>query len=421
MDIEVTPNPDGSIGPIKLVTGDSYRIIVKRTGPDRVRLIGMFFELNKCFLLPTAMVGIRKVASIYEGHPSGQLLVVGHTDTSGPSDYNDTLSLERSRAVVAYLSDDVDAWLAFYADGIASQKRWGSNEDRLMLSALPEGGEPYFSAGGSLSAAVRKFQTDQGLQVDGIAGLNTRRALVTAYMNLDGTSVPAGTTVLAHGCGENFPDVPTGDDVKEPRNRRVEIFVFDPTIDPPPDGDNSGPDATDYPAWRDRVKNTFDFSADGEEDGFELRLHDEEAHPLPSTFYRILTGGAEPASGQADADGFITLDLPMGGPSQIDVEWGSDDPAGPFRFARSFFVHPDQGDDGEQDRIRLHNLGYDTEADFAAAAIAFQTDYQVDDQPEPAGLDNGVLPDASRKRLHDIFETLNCDASPDAQTQEQGP
>ena len=412
MDVEVKLNPDGSIGPIELSTGESYRLVVGPGSATRVRLIGMFFELNKCFLLPTAMEGIRKVRSIYDGHPSGQLLVVGHTDSSGPSAYNNELSLERSRAVVAYLSEDVDAWLAYYDDGKPSQKRWGSREDRLMLSALPEGGDAYLTEDGNLADAVRSFQADQGLEVDSIAGPITRRALVTAYMQLDGTSVPKSTKLVAHGCGESFPDVPTADGVKEPRNRRVEIFVFDPVITPPPADEISGPDATDYPAWLELVGATFDFGDDGEEDVLELRLHDTLACPMPKTYYRIVSGGAEPAAGQADDKGFIRLDLPMDGPDQVEVAWGAEEPDGDYPYTRSFFVHPDEGDDSQQDRIRLHNLGYDTETDFAAAACAFQLDYGVDNQPGPKGLEKSALPADSRKRLNAIFGSLDCDASP---------
>jgi outer membrane protein OmpA-like peptidoglycan-associated protein len=416
VDLEVKLNPDGSIGPIELSTGESYRLVVGAGSPTRVRLIGMFFELNKCFLLPTAMEGIQKARSIFDGHPSGQVLVVGHTDSSGPSAYNNELSLERSRAVVAYLSEDVDAWLLYYDTKKPSQKRWGSGEDRLMLSALPEGGEPYFSEGGNLADAVRKFQADQGLDENGVANSDTRRALVTAYMRLCGTSVPAGTTLVAHGCGESFPDVPTEDNAKEPRNRRVEIFVFDPVIDPEPEGDISGPDATDYPAWLEQVGATFDFGDDSEEDVFKLRLHDALACPLPGTYYRVLAGGAEPAAGQADDKGFVRLDLPMGGDHQIEVEWGAEEPDGHYPFVRTFFTNSDDGDDAEQDRMRLHNLGYDTETDFAAAACAFQLDYGVDDKPTPKGLENGALPADSRARLNDIFGSRECDASPDDPT-----
>jgi outer membrane protein OmpA-like peptidoglycan-associated protein len=401
-------------GPVSLATGSSFRIRVKRPPVDRVRLIGMFFDLDKCFLLPTAMRGIRKVRSVYDGHKKAALLVVGHTDTSGDSDDNDTLSLERSRAVIAYLSNDVDSWLQFYGTGVADEKRWAAREDRLMLSALPEGDTPYFQPGGSLAAAVRHFQSDAGLTVDGVPGPITRRALVTAYMDLDGTTVPPGTALVAHGCGENFPDIPTGDGVREPRNRRVEIFVFDRKIAPPPAGELSGPGAADYPLWEKRLQNTFDFTEDDDDDTLELRLHDQDARPLAATFYRIVEGGAEPASGQTQSDGFITLALPSGGPDQIDIEWGADAAGGPFRFARSIFVHPDDGDDAEQDRVRLHNLGYDSHGDFVTACRAFQIDYQVDDDPAPLGPPvDGALPPASRKRLHEIFVDLNCDATPD--------
>jgi len=74
-----------------------------------VRLVGAFFDTNKCFLLPSAMTGIRKLVAVYDKHPKGEMLIVGHTDTSGDPSYNDPLSLERAEAVKAYLTDDVDA------------------------------------------------------------------------------------------------------------------------------------------------------------------------------------------------------------------------------------------------------------------------------------------------------------------------
>jgi hypothetical protein len=114
----VEVNPDGTVGPIVLPTGMVHRITIKDRRADRVRLIGMFFDVDKCFLLPSAIRGIRKVRSIYDGHPGAKLLVVGHSDRSGRPAYNDDISLERSRAVIAYLTDDVDTWLQFYGEGI---------------------------------------------------------------------------------------------------------------------------------------------------------------------------------------------------------------------------------------------------------------------------------------------------------------
>ncbi|MBW8888470.1 MAG: peptidoglycan-binding protein [Fibrobacteres bacterium] len=229
----------------------------------RVRLVGMFFDLNKCFLLPSAMHGIKEIKSLYDQHPKSNLLVVGHTDTSGKDDYNLALSLERAAAVAAFLTDDADAWLKFF-DNPAAEKKWGLREVQAMLSALPEGG-PFFFKGkptgvmdSATKQAIRDFQTDNGLTVDGIAGPETRKALVKAYMGLDDTSLPQGTTLTTHGCGENFPVDGTQDGKRDPDNRRVEIFFFDGPITPAPAGKTSGKDATDYPEWLKQVTHNID-------------------------------------------------------------------------------------------------------------------------------------------------------------------
>jgi outer membrane protein OmpA-like peptidoglycan-associated protein len=258
-------DPNGTVGPIELPTGQRHRIVLVEAKIVRVRLIGMFFDLNKCFLLPSAMNGVRKVRSVYDEHPGAQLLVVGHTDTSGSAKFNDELALERSRSVVAYLTEDVNAWMRYYTDKVAPAKRWGIREDGLMLSVLPEDGDSYMAREEGHREAIRSFQQDHGLKVDGIAGQDTHRALVTDYMRLTDTTLPKGTSLISHGCGENFPDIPTGDDVREPRNRRVEIFVFDEPIEPAPSSTHSEAGSPEYPAWVARVSDTIDFSPDGDE------------------------------------------------------------------------------------------------------------------------------------------------------------
>lgn len=183
-----------------------------------VRLVGMLFELNKAFLLPAALEGIRLLATMYERMPGAEILVVGHTDRTGKAFRNDSLSLERAEAVIAYMTDDVDAWLAFYGAQTDVSRRWGVTEDLLMLSSLPVGQTPYYSASHgdhSFAAAVRRFQDANGLVVDGDPGPQTRRALIAQYMALDGTTLPGSVSALAHGCGEHFAVVPTEDGVEE--------------------------------------------------------------------------------------------------------------------------------------------------------------------------------------------------------------
>ena len=166
--------------PLTLATGADHTVKL----PPRVmrgRLTGFLFDTNKTFILPAALTGIRGLASFYAAHPGLKVLVTGHTDTVGVAGANLGLSDERAAAVAAFLVDDVDAWLRHYG-GTPGSSPWATREDQHMLSALPDGGPPYYAGPihGQLDAAtddaLRRFQADHGLAVDGAPGPDTRRA-----------------------------------------------------------------------------------------------------------------------------------------------------------------------------------------------------------------------------------------------------
>jgi len=70
----------------------------------RGHLTGFLFESERTFLLPKAMTGIRGLRIYYDQHPRLTVLVTGHTDTQGPTSYNQFLSEERARVVAAFLT-----------------------------------------------------------------------------------------------------------------------------------------------------------------------------------------------------------------------------------------------------------------------------------------------------------------------------
>lgn len=163
-------------------------------------------------------------------------MVVGHTDTTGAPIVNDPLSLERTKATLAYLEDDVDTWLTFYGTSVPAERRWSEPED----------------------ASMQKLVGDSSL---------TRAELIAKYMALDGVKLDAQEFSIkgsAHGCGENFPLDDTGerldtapeDGKADALDRRVELFFFDPEfgIVPKPAGENSRKGSKQYPEWRKLAK-----------------------------------------------------------------------------------------------------------------------------------------------------------------------
>lgn len=260
---------------------DSQLVVLDPVSAEpQVRMIGavprsilaqlhMFFNTNKTFLLPTALPSMLKLRRLYAENAPCELLVVGHADTRGGPPFNDKLSLERAEATIAYLKDDVEGWFKFYSDSDA-KKKWGKVEDHLMIISMRD-----FVDKPKGEDQVRWFQRTRGLEVDGDAGKETRRALIKEYMSLDGASLSdfvGEITATAHGCGENFPLDDTGEELdaapedqkRDPIDRRVELYFFDPEfgITPPPPGANSKAGSPEYPLWRKRVAETVELQAD---------------------------------------------------------------------------------------------------------------------------------------------------------------
>jgi hypothetical protein len=245
--------------PMVHVRTDRLHTIVVQPRVICARMLDLLFDTNKSFLLPSALDHIREIRKLYDTRPRAKVLIVGHTDTTGEPDVNDPLSLNRAKAVKAYLRDDVDTWLDFYGDHMHPKARWGAHEDLLMLQAvLAESGEEV------TDTPVRHFQATRGLEPDNKLGDNTRRAIITEYMAVDGTTLPEGIDPIAHGCGENFPlEKEDGQDPKtaHAHDRRVELFFFDGELGalPSPAAEISKSGSEEYPEWRRRSAETHEF------------------------------------------------------------------------------------------------------------------------------------------------------------------
>lgn len=291
-----------------------------------VRLIGMHFDRGKNFLLPSAMVGIKKLGAIYQEYPEAGFLVTGHTDAAnlyGIAGLNQRLSEARAKIIQAYLCDDPDAWLPNYRDE-DTQAKWGATEDRHMLRAVgfypppkpveqastSEEPQGEHHADPDLVTAINNYQTARGLTVDGVAGPVTRRALIADYMALDAVTfgqkeqrnpgepgVPKvqKDRIGIKGYAEQYPavqkrkegDQPWTPEEQEAHDRRVEIFVLPVLREPLPD----------YAVLREIAGEEWDFESDREEVAIVFHLpaignETAGATPLvPGFGYRIIAGG----------------------------------------------------------------------------------------------------------------------------------
>jgi len=308
--------------PAFAVAAAQQRTVVLQPRVVRARLLGMWFDTSKCFLLPTARKTLPMLKDLYAGSPESDLLIVGHTDTAGQPSYNDPLSLERAEAIAAFLRDDVEAWLAWYGAGKPDDKRWGTTEDSSMILALAEQKGEVIPADPPL---VAWYQTSRHIDpVDNVMGPVTRRALIREYMSLDGTTLPPEIKVTTHGCGENFPIASTGDGQDKLENRRVELFFFDNPLQAPdrpaailpaPPGKSSKPGSKEYPEWVLRARQTHDFFPGGD---VELTSHisvvlTAGGVPVRDRPYKIYLDGGVVLEGTTGADGFLEHhDVPPG-------------------------------------------------------------------------------------------------------------
>jgi OOP family OmpA-OmpF porin len=73
--------------------------------PARIVLRGVNFDFDKADIRPDAQVILDSAAEILKENPSTRVEVAGHTDSTGPDDYNQGLSERRARSVVNYLVD----------------------------------------------------------------------------------------------------------------------------------------------------------------------------------------------------------------------------------------------------------------------------------------------------------------------------
>ncbi|MGD0526776.1 MAG: peptidoglycan-binding protein [Polyangiaceae bacterium] len=282
-------------------------LVLQRPPIWRVRMVGMIFDADKCFLLPQALDGIQSVVAMHQAHPSAPVVIVGHEggdEVAGSVD----LALARAKILAGYLTSKADDWMPWFGSDKPARQRWGTREIQLMLSATSgKDGTPYYAGTASgvtdakTTTALRAFQGDAGLPVDGKAGSSTQAALVKQYMAIEDTSLTAGVTPVAHGCTGHEDDTLTADGL-QPDDRRLEVLFFDGTeIKPPPSGDTSDGSSPEYPAWRMRLVQTVDF----ENHGIHVQVVDTLKQPVPLATVHL--DGPTSADTTADEHGFVTF------------------------------------------------------------------------------------------------------------------
>ena len=69
-----------------------------------IELEGIHFDFDKATLKPEAKVVLNEAAALLNKHEKVVVEIAGHTDSTGPEDYNQGLSERRAEAVEDYLT-----------------------------------------------------------------------------------------------------------------------------------------------------------------------------------------------------------------------------------------------------------------------------------------------------------------------------
>jgi outer membrane protein OmpA-like peptidoglycan-associated protein len=301
------------------VTPDKPLVICVRPRVILARLLSMFFDKNKSFLLPSVMPTIAELKKLYDDNPDTDLLVVGHADTTAGDRVNDPLSLQRADMVAAFLKDNVEPWLAQYSASSEAQ-RWGAIEDALMIQSLPD-----FGTKPPTEDNVSWFQRTRGLERTDKGGKAMRSQLIGEYMALDQASLPADIPLVTHGAGKHFPldasgqnlDAAPPNNSADPLDRRVELFFFEKEfgIQPPPPGKNSSAGSPEYPEWRLRASQIEQF------DGTLPRLLRLRVlingQLMANTPVQLFVDGVLASSVPTDANGFIEIPIAASAQSAV--------------------------------------------------------------------------------------------------------
>ncbi|MBN1130337.1 MAG: peptidoglycan-binding protein, partial [Chitinispirillaceae bacterium] len=181
-------------------------------------------------------------------NPDKEVILFGHTDTSGDPSYNFDLSQWRAEGIKALLDNDVNTWL----DVIDLASKVEDYQATLKALATAHGwpcdpGAVDNNSGPKTKTAVKAFQEQYNtrksgsLKPDGVMGPKTWSALFAVMRDLLNAAWTAHTKepalpALTYGhngkgiypCGESFPiEAADKDNYKSATNRRVEITFFD--------------------------------------------------------------------------------------------------------------------------------------------------------------------------------------------------
>ncbi len=147
------------------------------------------FAFDSSFVSPTFRGELATLSGVVSANSACPAALFGHCDPAGSDDLNKTLGDRRAIAIYALLTRQPALWEYLYSHTQVGDT-WDTRMVQCMLSNLPDGnGNPYYmgsvvgQCGPQTTDAVKRFQGDNDLSVDGDPGRKTRDKLFLAYMD----------------------------------------------------------------------------------------------------------------------------------------------------------------------------------------------------------------------------------------------
>ena len=216
---------------------------------DLIEVLDNAFNLNSIVPCLQEDGGLTtSIAALFrhlDSFPDKEVLVYGHTDTSGEHDYNLGLSEKRAKMIKAIIHKDIDLWKETIGDGYSVEDYQTTLSNLSTLQGWPcDPGVVDGKDGEQTKKGIKGFQSTYNteykgdLSTDGAIGPMTWGAICHTLYEIavnDSGFTPGDIQVNfvtsfdgIYPCGENFPLDQIGvDGLRSATNRRVEIQCSD--------------------------------------------------------------------------------------------------------------------------------------------------------------------------------------------------
>ncbi len=324
--------------------GDTFLLPGKPLSIDIIEVADSLFNSNSAVPLldedGLLMASITKAFEHAQEWPDKEIVIYGHTDTSGENSLNYTLSEKRAQAFKALLSNDSETYKTAISDNstlldcqtmlntLSSQYGWA------CYCGIADGVN-----GPNTEAGILEFQkkyngdTSQSISEDGILGPQTWGAIADSIYQIalneqesTGTALNFGTeTDGLYPCGESFPvDEALKDSYNSSTNRRCEIG-FHERPNPPGLVLHTDPNTLvtheECPVYDLSNTSITVIPSSGNSSGtgecVEVNLADSEGNPSAHEHFILISASGESIEGTTDENGYAHVEPGFDGPFLI--------------------------------------------------------------------------------------------------------